>query len=150
MTRRMWLAVLAMLGIFIAAYLTLYHYGYIGTLACSGDGQGCSTVQASKWSRLFGVPVATWGLGYYSSVFVLALVGLQERFVDSRPLTSGLLLLTAWGAVFSGWLTYLEAGPIGAWCQWCIGSAIVAALLFVVAFLDWRASASSPVIGRAD
>jgi uncharacterized membrane protein len=41
--------------------------------------------------------------------------------------------------VFSAWLTYLEAGPIGAWCLWCIGSAVVATLLFVVSLLDWRA-----------
>ena len=48
---------------------------------------------------------------------------MQDRFADSRRLSLALLLLTGWGAVFSGWLTYLEAGPIGAWCQWCIGSA---------------------------
>jgi uncharacterized membrane protein len=143
----MWLAALAMIGIFIAAYLTMYHYGYIGTLACTGSA-GCSTVQASKWSWLFGIPVATWGLGYYLTVFVLALVSLQDRFADSRGVSLGLLLLTGWGAVFSAWLTYLEAGPIGAWCQWCIASAIVAALLFLVSFLDWRAERFPDVQGE--
>ena len=135
----MWLAALSMIGIFIAAYLTLYHFGYIGTLACTGS-EGCSTVQASRWSRLLGLPVATWGLGYYLTVFALAMASLQDRFADSRPLSLGLLLLTGWGALFSGWLTYLEAGPIGAWCLWCIGSAIVAALLFIVSLADWRKS----------
>ena len=143
MTRRMWLAALAMVGIFIAAYLTLYHYGYIGTLACTGDGAGCETVQASSYSRFLGLPVAAWGLGYYLTVFALALVGMQDRFVESRGMATALMTLTAWGALFSGWLTYLEAGPIGAWCQWCIGSAIVAALLFVVALLDWKSSRSA-------
>src|SRR5687768_12842932 len=104
MTRRMWLAVLAMMGIFIAAYLSLYHFGYIGELACTGSG-GCSTVQASRWSRLFGLPVATWGLGYYLSVFALAIVSMQDRFAESRGLALAMLGLTAWGAVFSGWLT---------------------------------------------
>jgi uncharacterized membrane protein len=141
MTRRMWLAVLSMLGVFIAAYLTLYHFGYIGTLACTGS-EGCSTVQASRWARLMGLPVATWGLGYYLTVFVLAIVSMQERFTESRMVSLGLLLLTGWGALFSGWLTYLEAGPIGAWCLWCIGSAIVALLLFVVSLLDWRQTRS--------
>ena len=146
MTRRMWMVVLAMIGIFIAAYLTLYHYGYIGSLACTGDSHGCETVQTSRWSRLMGLPVATWGLGYYLTVFVLALVGMQDRFAESGRMATLLMLLTGWGALFSGWLTYLEAGPIGAWCQWCIGSAIVAALLFVVALLDWRSSrAVTPV-----
>lgn len=137
MTRRMWLALLSLAGIFIAAYLTLYHFGYIGTLACTGSG-GCATVQLSKWSRLFGLPVATWGLGYYATVFVLAMVSMQERYSASSSLSLLMLLLTGWGAVFSGWLTYLEAGPIGAWCQWCVGSAIVAALLFLVSIADWR------------
>jgi uncharacterized membrane protein len=140
MTRRMWLAALALLGIFIAAYLTLYHYGYIGSLACSGDGHGCETVQASRYARFMGLPVAAWGLGYYATVLVLAIVSMQDRFAESRGFATVLLALTGWGAVFSGYLTYLEAGPIGAWCQWCIGSATVAALLFIVALLDWRAT----------
>lgn len=138
MTRRMWLAVLSLAGLFIAAYLTLYHFGYIGTLACTGS-EGCSTVQASRWSRLMGLPVATWGLGYYLTVFIVAVAGMQDRWSESPGLSLGLLLLTGWGAAFSAWLTYLEAGPIGAWCQWCIGSAVVATLLFVVSLLDWRA-----------
>ena len=139
----MWLAALAMVGIFIAAYLTLYHYGYIGSLACTGDGKGCEAVQASRYSRFLGIPVATWGLGYYLTVLALAIVSIQDRFAESRGMSTLLLAITGWGALFSGWLTYLEAGPIGAWCQWCIGSAVVAALLFVVSFLDWRATKSS-------
>lgn len=137
MTRRMWMATLSLVGIFIAAYLTLYHFGYIGTLACSAT-HGCETVQTSKWSKLFGLPVATWGLGYYLTVFTLTIVGIQDRYAESRTLSLILVLLTGWGAVFSAWLTYLEAGPIGAWCQWCIGSATVAALLFAVSVMDWR------------
>jgi uncharacterized membrane protein len=136
----MWLAVLSLIGIFIAAYLTLYHYGYVGTLACTGDGAGCEAVQASKWARLLGFPVAAWGLGYYLSVLVLSLISLDDRIAESRWISIALLALTGWGALFSSWLTYLEAGPIGSWCQWCIASAIIAALLFVVAVLDWRAT----------
>jgi uncharacterized membrane protein len=136
----MWLAALAMIGVFIAAYLTVYKFGYIGTLICTGDAHGCETVQTSRWSRLMGLPVAAWGIGYYLSVLVLALVGTQDRYAESRGMATLLLVLTAWGALFSSWLTYLEAGPIGAWCQWCIGSATVAALLFIVAFLDWKAT----------
>ena len=136
----MWLAVLALLGAFIAAYLTLYHYGYIGTLVCAGGAKGCETVQLSRWSRLLGLPVATWGLGYYLTVLGLTIVGMQDRFAESRGFATLLLVLTGWGAAFSAWLTYLEAGPIGAWCQWCVGSAVVASLLFVVALMDWRQS----------
>jgi uncharacterized membrane protein len=141
MTRRMWLAALALLGLFVATYLTLYHYGFIGQLACSAT-HGCETVQTSKWSSLFGLPVAAWGLGYYVVVFALAFAGVQDRYVESRRLSLALVLLTGWGAVFSGWLTYLEGFAIHAWCQWCLISASIATLLFVLSLLDWRSRAA--------
>ena len=46
------------------------------------------------------------------------------------------------GPGFRGWLTYLEAERIHAWCQWCVGSAIVMSLLALV--VVWRFLASPP------
>ena len=139
MTRRMWMAALALVGVFVATCLTLYHYGYIGTLVCSAT-HGCETVQTSRWARFLGLPVAAWGLGYYALVFALTLIGVQDRFAESRRLSLALLLLTGWGATFSAWLTYLEGFAIHAWCQWCLISATIAAVLFVISLLDWRQS----------
>ena len=130
------MAMISLAGVFIAAYLTLYHYGFIGQLTCSVV-HGCEIVQTSRWSRFLGLPVAAWGLGYYASVLAITIVGIQDRFSESRTLSRALLLLTGWGAVFSAWLTYLEGFAIKAWCQWCIGSAVIALLLFVVSLLDW-------------
>src|SRR6185437_3761546 len=59
MTRRMLISVVSLVGVFLAAYLTLYKLGYIEQLAC-GTGS-CEVVQSSKWSTLFGQPVALWG-----------------------------------------------------------------------------------------
>src|SRR4051812_21880123 len=107
MTRRMWLTVLALVGLFIASYLALYHYGYIGQLACTAT-HGCETVQTSRWAKQFGLPVALWGVAYYALVFSLTLLGIQDRFAESRELSLTILILTGWGAVYSLWLTYLE------------------------------------------
>lgn len=139
MTRRMWMAILALAGLFIATYLTLYHYGYIGTLVCSAT-RGCEAVQTSRWSKLLGFPVAMWGLGYYAAVFALTTVGTQDRFAESRRFALTLLIVTGWGALFSAWLTYLEGFSIRAWCQWCIASATVAWALFAVGLIDWKRS----------
>lgn len=136
MTRRMWMAALALVGLFIATYLALYHYGYIGQLTCSAT-HGCETVQTSRWAKQLGLPVATWGVGYYALVFALTIVAIQDRFAESRLLSLALMALTGWGAVFSAWLTYLEGFSIKAWCQWCVGSAIIAFLLFAVSVIDW-------------
>jgi hypothetical protein len=35
MSRRKWMAVVSLAGLFLGVYLTLYHYGFIGTLACN-------------------------------------------------------------------------------------------------------------------
>ena len=145
MTKRMTLAVLALLGTLLAAYLTLHDMGIIGTLACgSGD---CEIVQTSRWSMLFGVHVAVWGVAYYALIFVVAMAAAQEQFADDRRLSLALVGLTGWGVLFSGWLTYLELFRIHAICRWCVGSASIVAVLFVLSVLDLRAQ-PRPVIGE--
>jgi uncharacterized membrane protein len=139
MTRRMAMAVIALLGLFVATYLSLHAFGVIGQLACTAV-QGCEQVQSSRWSRFLGFPVAVWGAGYYAAVLSMTIVSLLPRYEDSRGVSLGLLLLTGWGFVFSGWLTALEAFVIHYWCQWCVISATLATALFVLAILDWRAT----------
>jgi len=136
MTKRMLAALIALVGLFVALYLTLYKVGVIGELACSIG--SCEAVQTSRWSTFLGLPVAAWGLAFYASVLAIALTGLMERYEDSRPLALGMLALTAWGALFSLWLTYLELFVIHAICQWCVISALLAVGLTVVSYLDWR------------
>jgi uncharacterized membrane protein len=42
------------------------------------------------------------------------------------------------GVLFSAWLTYLELFVIHAICRYCVASAIIVLLMFVVSWLDWR------------
>jgi uncharacterized membrane protein len=135
MTRRMLAALLALVGIFVAAYLMLYKVGVIGTLAC-GTG-GCETVQLSRWATFLGVPVAAWGVLYYVAVFALTFAAVQDRWAESRWLALAILLLTTWGVLFTAWLTYLELFVIHAICRWCVGSAVLALLIFVLAAWDY-------------
>ena len=136
MTKRMLAALIALVGLFVALYLTLYKVGVIGELVCSIG--SCEAVQTSRWSTFLGLPVAAWGLAFYAAVLAIALAGLTERYEDSRPLALGMLALTGWGALFSLWLTYLELFVIRAICQWCVISALLAVGLMVVSYLDWR------------
>ena len=139
MNRRMVIALIALIGVFVSLYLTLYKLGHIGTLVC-GTGS-CELVQLSKWGTFLGLPVAAWGVGYYGAVFVLAMVSTQERFESSRRLTGALALVTGWGVVFTIWLTYLELFVIHAICRWCVGSAVMTVLLFGLAMAEWREGA---------
>lgn len=127
---------LALIGVFVSTYLTLYKLGYIGTLQCAVG--SCETVNTSRWATFLGLPVAAWGLGFYVAALALALFGVREQYAESRPVSVALVALTAWGVVFSGYLTYLELFVINAICIWCVTSACIVAIMFLVAIADLR------------
>jgi uncharacterized membrane protein len=133
----MGIALLAMGGAILALYLALYKLGLIGELTCSIG--SCETVQLSKWATFLGLPVALWGVGAYIAVLALALIGLQPAFLESRTISWMLVGLNAWNVAFSGWLTYLELYVIDAICMWCVVSAILIVMIFVLSLLDLRA-----------
>ena len=141
MRRREVIAALALAGIFVALYLTLYKMGAIGELSCRVG--SCETVNSSRWAIFLGAPVAAWGVAYYIVVFAVALAGLSGRFADSRRLSLALLLLTGWGVLFSSWLTYLELFVIRAICQWCVVSAVIVTAIFLVSLRDYLGRRSS-------
>jgi uncharacterized membrane protein len=129
-------ALVALAGIFVALYLTLYKLGYIGTLACAVG--SCETVQTSKWATFLGFPVAVWGVAYYVAVLAISLAGLTPALAEHRRVSQVLVAMTGVGLLFSLWLTYLELFVINAICQWCVISAILAMALFVICWLDLR------------
>lgn len=130
-------ALLSLTGFFVSFYLLAHALGWTGPLICGvGD---CATVQASEYAWIGPVPVAGIGAAGYLAVFGVALAGLQPRWRRSPVVAALLFGGTLIGAGFSGWLTYLEAAVIEAWCQWCVASAILIGLAFV---------ASIPELGR--
>ena len=114
MTRRLAVAV-ALVGLAIAAYLTVVHYAG-GTPVCA-IAHGCATVQKSSYAELAGVPVALLGLLGYVAILG-SLAGDGER---ARTVTAGLCFA---GFGFSAWLTWVEVGELHAICVWCVGSAL--------------------------
>lgn len=132
----MLVALLALAGVFVALYLTLYKTGAIGQITCSIG--SCETVQISRWSTLFGLPVAAWGLAFYIVALVVSIASTQDRWVDERAPSVVLVALSGWGVLFSLWLTYLELFVIYAICMWCVISAIIVTLIFITSLLDLR------------
>jgi uncharacterized membrane protein len=136
MNRRMWMAVISLLGLFLGVYLTMYHYGMVGSLACGVS--SCETVQTSRYSMFLGLPVATWGAGFYVLMLALTFAGLQDRFADSAGLATATFALAGWGVLFTAYLNYVEGFVLHAWCEWCLGSAAMVFVLFVLSLLEWR------------
>ena len=142
----MLIALLALVGFFVALYLTLYKLGIIGDLNCAVG--SCEAVNTSRYATLLGLPVAAWGMGTYALLLALALLGLQEGFATSRAIAWGLAAVSGWSVVFSGWLTYLELFVIQAICMWCVTSAVIVTLIFAASLVDLR-RAGGPAGRRA-
>ena len=118
MRNRQAIALLALVGFFVALYLWLHQIGVGGELKC-GTG-GCDTVQASPWAQQLGIPVAFYGVVGYAAILAVALVGLQPAWRERRGPTLLIAALATGGVLFSAWLTYLELFVIHATCRWCL------------------------------
>lgn len=113
---------LTIAGIVIAGYLTITHLSG-APIVCSTD-HGCDIIRASSYSKLWGIPIAVFGLGMF-----LFIAGLQ--LVRPAYTMTLLTLIMGAGVAVSAYLTYLEAYVIHAWCSWCVAQAIVIVVMFV-------------------
>jgi len=129
-------ALLCLAGLFISTYLYLFKIGKIGTLVC-GTG-GCETVQLSPQSRFLGVEVALIGVLGYAVLLGLALLALQPRFAGPTWPVRALALLSGGAVLFSAYLTALELFVIHAICRYCVASALIILVSFVLALREVR------------
>ena len=124
--------VLVVGGLVVAGYLMFVDVTATAPV-CGPVVSGCHVVQASPYSKLFGVlPISLMGLIGYAAV----LAGWFMWQWGPAPLrkTSGLVIwvICFFGVLFSAYLTYLELVVIGATCVWCITSAVLMLLLLWV------------------
>jgi uncharacterized membrane protein len=135
--RRLGLAIviLCLLGIADAGYLTYVHYAGI-KVACLASGS-CETVQASRWAKLDGIPVALLGLIGY--IAILASLGIR----GDRGRAAGFAIALI-GFGFSMYLTYREIFSIKAICQWCVGSAVLMTALTIITAVRFVRGDASP------
>ena len=141
MRYRQAIALLALVGLFVALYLWLHALGFGGggPLKC-GTG-GCDTVQASPYAVLFGVPVAFYGVVGYLAILVAALVALRPAALLEPKWNVLLVGLATVGVLFTAYLTYIELFVIHAICRWCVGSAVIITAIWIVALVSLRSPA---------
>jgi uncharacterized membrane protein len=149
MRSRQAIALLALVGCFVALYLWLHAIGVGGPLQC-GTG-GCDTVQTSRWAVFLGLPVALYGVVGYFVILVVAVAALRPAALVQRKWNVVLVGLASVGVLFTVYLTYLELFVIHAICRWCVGSALIIAAIWIVALLGLRkdsgAGSQEPGVG---
>jgi len=137
MRYRQAIALLALVGLFVALYLWLHALGVGGAIKCGASG-GCETVQTSPWAVFVGLPVAFYGVVGYLAILIVALMALRPAALTQKNWSVTLLGLATVGVLFTGYLTYLELFVIQAICRWCVGSAVIIAAIWVVAVMAMR------------
>lgn len=125
------LAGLSLIGAGLSAYLWQAKVGAT-SLVCGPMGD-CVTVNSSAFSEVMGIPVALLGmLMFLTLTAVLVTVWWRQATILSN---FGFTLALA-GALFSLYLTGVEAFVLGAYCIWCLTSWI---LITVIAWQWGRA-----------
>ena len=123
-TLRRVIAFVATLGIGVATYITIADSGG-GHPTCLAGGGGCQTVAESSYSHIAGVNIAVFGIVGY----VLLLV---SAFFANDYARFGGFAVALGGFGFSVYLTYLELFTIEAICQWCVASAVLMTIQFIL------------------
>lgn len=142
------IAGVAALGVLDTAYLTLVEFGVFKEALCPTTGAiNCQAVLSSDYAKVFGIPLALFGMLAYAGMALLALAPLPIDPVEKKEYRSKVenwtwLLLFA-GAIammfFSGYLFYLMAYEIKAFCIYCLASVVFSIALFVLTLIgrEW-------------
>lgn len=85
-------------------------------------------VLTSAYAEVAGLPLAMFGAAAYFFVLIFAAMTLFGR----RGMWLLYGILATMMALFSAWLIYVQAALIGAFCQFCLLSALSSSLLFVI------------------
>jgi uncharacterized membrane protein len=122
-------------GMLLAYYLFLFHEGSLIVGCTVGAWFDCGQVSGptAPYASIGPVPVAFIGLTGYAVIFLLTwLRDWDFPLMDYLP--ELMVAVTGFAFLFSLGLTLLELFVIGAFCQYCVFSAILVTVLFGLSF----------------
>jgi len=120
--------ILGLIGLGVSAYLS--HKVASGTEigTCPIFGTGCGDVLHSKYSEFLGIPLAYYGMVFYSGIIAVSLLLLATgKAIFKHLLALGAII----GFLDSVMFIYIQGVLIGAYCFYCVISAVTATLLFI-------------------
>ena len=121
---------LVVLGLLVSIYMTIYKVTSNNAM-CLGSGD-CSTVNASKYADVNGIPVAVFGvIGYLAILGVHSFENRNRFFKQNSTLMIFGMALT--GFIFTVWLIYVEVAILKALCPFCVTSQVAMTIIFIIA-----------------
>jgi uncharacterized membrane protein len=115
-----------LVGIADAVYLTIHHLTAV-PVPCSMM-MGCEVVLTSAYAEIAGIPIAAFGAIAYFVAFSLALLAA----FGNRIAWTLFGIQVAIMAATTGYLLYLQAFVLNAFCQFCLLSALITFTLFTL------------------
>lgn len=131
--------VIAALSIIAAADSLWLHLAQTGeetfTRVCTvAPGFDCAPALSSHYSRIFSIPLSSYGLATY---LLFALMATQSLFFPVRRDRNALILTVCSGAAtfYTMWLAWISANRLRAYCPLCLVLHLITPLLFIASLV---------------
>jgi uncharacterized membrane protein len=127
----------------LSTWLTYEFYAQNENSVCSINAIfDCVTVAQSEYSVLLGIPVAVWGILFYSALLI-GVLGVVWRipfhkvlkFMRPHCVLSFVRCGAYFGLLFSFYLTYVEAFEIRVYCPLCLAQQVI--IIVILVLLIW-------------
>lgn len=119
------LSILILLGFADSVFLTYEHYALTNIGCPVSPWINCLAVTTSKYSEIFGIPLALFGVIYY------LLMGIFVYFGRASKMFRHFFVITStFGALFSVYLIFVQAVLLKVFCIYCLLSAAISFLIF--------------------
>ncbi|MBS1719413.1 MAG: vitamin K epoxide reductase family protein [Armatimonadetes bacterium] len=139
-------ALLSAGGVFVSGVLAIAEV-VKKEVPCGNNGgkSDCTRVAEHASSHLLGVPNSFLGLGMYLALLIVVLIA------ASSPARRALFTkigfgLAGFGTLFSAYLTYISVTEIHATCKWCLSSAAIITVLFILHAVQLQKIAAEEVV----
>jgi uncharacterized membrane protein len=124
--------VLVVIGLAVSIYMTIYKVTSNNAM-CLGSGD-CSTVNASRYAEVYGIPVATIGIAGYFAILLTHWYERRDKFFEKNgPMLIFGMALT--GFLFTLYLIYVEFALLNAICPFCLTSQISMTIIFIISVI---------------
>jgi uncharacterized membrane protein len=123
---------LTVIGLLVSIYMTIYKITSNDNM-CIGS-KDCSVVNASRYSEVYGIPVAVVGVVGYAAILGVLLFERNIGFLQQNG-TLAFFGLSLTGFLFTLYLIFVEVALIKAYCPFCITSQVAMTLIFFLSVI---------------
>lgn len=129
------IAIVALLGLLDAIYLTIIKFSNNKALCLEGVGD-CWSVNNSRYSEWNGIPISIFGILAYMIILLFLFFENKNKLLQNygNILVIGISIS---GFLMSIYLTYLQFAVIKAVCPFCIFSAMTMTTVFILSLINY-------------